>query len=404
MTIGLVTPYFPDEQTIDSGIANHFFLLAKSLANAGNDVVVVYVHPSHHQERKDRTDQIASKNVTVVHLRVKVPGIIDFLFNRQWTVIDFALKLRSMLLTSRKLNQIIEQYRIDVIETTSYFSLCYLVKKKIKIPLAIRVSTTFSQILNEHYPFESRLLKLVGKMEIGFIKKSKYLITHTHNHALELNRLYQIEPRKFNIIPHGIGLPMLRKEISDNPTIKILYVGRLEYRKGTDILLGAIPLVLRQHTDVIFELVGCDPNDEYQNQFKSENAEEISKNVIFSGKIDKTDLLKSYQGCDIFVAPSRYESFGLIFIEAMSFGKPVIGCNVGGVSEIISDQYNGLFADGGDAQSLADKIIHLIENPILRRRLAGNARKTVEEKFTAEQLARNSLKYYNQIIADFKSW
>jgi glycosyltransferase involved in cell wall biosynthesis len=402
MTIALVTPYFPDEHTIDSGIANHYLLLAQSLAAKGNKVIVLHIRSRYKDEPATFSKHELAENITVLTYKVKVPVIINKLFKSKWAIIDFALKIRSMRVTSQVLNKIIQQYGVEVIETTSYFSLCYFsFYKKIKAPVAVRVSTTFSQIMNEHYPFKSRVMDVIAKMEIAFIKKNKYIITHARSHALELKRLYDIVPEKFEIIPHGINLPVITEHTTTNPVIKILYTGRLEYRKGTDVLLGAIPLVLQQNPNVLFELIGNDTGNDYQNSFKANNAEAIVQKATFSGKVDPEALSQAYRACDIFVAPSRYESFGLIFIEAMSYGKSVIGCSVGGVPEIITDNFNGLFAETGDAQNLANKIIQLANNPDLRKQIGLNARKTVEDKFTGDRLADNSLAYYNKIITDF---
>ncbi|WPU98351.1 glycosyltransferase family 4 protein [Mucilaginibacter sp. cycad4] len=402
MTIGLITPYFPDEHTIDSGIANHYLLLAQSLGAKGNKVVVVHVRPLRNDEHGIFSKQILAEGITVLTYKVKAPVIIDKFFKHQWAIIDFVLKIRSMRVTSQVLNKIIQQYGIEVIETSSYFSLCYFsLYKKNKAPVAVRVSTTFSQIMNEHYPFKSRVMDMIAKMEIAFVKRSEYVITHAHSHALELERLYDIATERFEIIPHGINLPVMTEYPTTGLVIKVLYTGRLEYRKGTDVLLEAIPLVLQQKPDILFELIGNDTSNDYQNRFKTDNPEEVLQRVIFSGKVDHETLCRAYQACDIFVAPSRYESFGLIFIEAMSYGKPVISCNVGGVPEIITDNYNGFFAETGDVQSLADKILRLADNGDLRKQMGLNARKTIEEKFNSDQLADNSLTYYNKIITDF---
>jgi glycosyltransferase involved in cell wall biosynthesis len=401
MTIALVTPYFPDEHTIDSGIANHYLLLAQSLAAKGNKVIVLHIRPDYKDAPDTYSKHSLAQNITVLTYNIKVPAIINKLFKHKWAIIDFVLKIQSMRVTSRILNKIIKQYGIEVIETTSYFSLCYFsLYKKIKAPVAVRVSTTFSQIMNEHYPFKSRVMNAIAKMEIAFIKRSKYVVTHAHSHALELERLYDIDAR-FEIISHGISLPVITEGAITGGAIKILYTGRLEYRKGTDILLAAIPLVLQQNPDILFELIGNDPGNDYQTRFKAENLEPVLQKVIFRGKVNNEALSQAYRACDIFVAPSRYESFGLIFIEAMSYGKPVIGCNVGGVPEIIKDNYNGLFAEAGDAQNLADKIIQLVSNDDLRKQMGLNARKTVEDKFTGDRLAANSLAYYNKIINGF---
>ncbi|MFA6246606.1 MAG: glycosyltransferase family 4 protein [Mucilaginibacter sp.] len=406
MTVGLVTPYFPDKQTLDSGIANHYFLLAQSLAAEGHKVVILHVRPCYETDTDAVSEQLLQDNIHLLTYRVTAPAIVNKFFQRQWAIIDFTLKIKSMRVTTHVLNNIIRRYRIDIIETTSYFSLCFfLFYKKIDAPVAVRVSTTFSQILNDHYPFRSRALDIIGKMEIAFIKRCKYLFTHAHSHALELERLYKIAHERFEIVPHGIAIPDIDSDTrmtTSGPVVKVLYAGRYEYRKGTDVLLKAIPLVLQQFQEVLFELIGNDDGNAYREKYMANNAELTLGKIIFSGRVDESSLAQAYFSCDIFVAPSRYESFGLIFIEAMSYGKPVIGCNVGGVSEIISAGYNGLFAETGNAKSLADQIVRLIKDKSLREQLGRNARRTVEERFTGRHLAANSLAYYHKVINDFK--
>jgi glycosyltransferase involved in cell wall biosynthesis len=83
----------------------------------------------------------------------------------------------------------------------------------------------------------------------------------------------------------------------------------------------------------------------------------------------------------------------------MSFGKPVIGCRVGGVSEIIEDNQNGLFTKTGDPLDLAEKILFLLRHDAERKRMGLNARQTVEQKFTVEKLAERSVAFYQKILA-----
>ena len=400
MKIALVTPYFPDIETIDSGIANHCLSLATGLAALGNHVMVFHIRPCYKNESDFEDEQILSPGITVITHRIKAPIALTKFFKHKWALIDFTIKLKCMVAAAKVLKTAIKKHEVQVIETSSYFSLCYFLEQKSTAPIAVRVSTTFSQIMNDHYPFKSRGMNLIAKMELTFIKKSRHLVTHSRNHAQELERLYSIHQDNFEIIPHGIELPSASsiEQKNHNKSITILYTGRFEYRKGTDILLEAIPLVLQRNPNVVFKLIGDDANNEYQQRFLAKNTFG-SNQVIFQGKVDEYLLKQAYRDCDIFVAPSRYESFGLIFIEAMSYGKPVIGCNVGGVPEIIKDNFNGLFANTGDSVSLADKITILIENADLREKLALNALQTVKDRFTIDQLAKNSLVYYQKIIS-----
>ncbi len=403
MTIGLVTPYYPDKQTFNSGIANHFSILANALAQQGHRVVILHIRPSYGDGDNIQHQQI-NPLITLLTYPIALPPYLKKLFRKKWAVLDFLLKLRCMLVTYKNLNRVIKQYGLDVIETTNYYSLCYfnLLTRKPSIPVIVRVSTTFLQIMEEYYPFKSRLQKRLGYMEIAMLKKSNYLVTHTYHHAAEMERLYGINTNKFHIIPHGIPLPILSSpQTLNRDQVEVLFVGRFEYRKGIDLLLAAIPQVLEKYEKVVFKLIGTDNENSYEKAFRNLHPVNITNKVIFCGSTNQEDTNKAYAGCNIFVAPSRYESFGLIYIEAMGYGKPVIGLKAGGTMDIIKDKYNGLLAEPENVSSLAHQLFALIEDADLRKELGANARKTVEDKFSDEQLASNSLTYYQEVINKF---
>ncbi|WP_428328412.1 glycosyltransferase family 4 protein [Mucilaginibacter sp.] len=404
MNIGLLTPYYPDAQTTNSGLANHFAVLAQALDNLGHKVVIIHIRSAYEQDDVP-VEQSLSKNINLLTYKVSLPAWLHKKLKNKWAVTDLLLKLKCMATAFKNINRIKKKYNLQVIETTSYFSLGYLyLFKKQQLPIVVRVSTTFLQMMDNYYPFKSRAQRELGELEIKMIKKSRFLITHAHDHAREIEKLYSVNASNFTIIPHGINLPVVAASIQkkDTEPLKILYVGRFEYRKGTDTLLQAIPLVLKTNPNVHFELIGSDPKNEYETGFKAQNSPQVFANVTFSGNASNEATNNAYAGCDIFVAPSRYESFGLIYIEAMSFGKPVIGCRVGGVPEIIEDNQNGLFAEMADPVNLAEKILILINNHQLRIDMGINARKTVEDKFTKEKLAENSVAYYKQALTLFK--
>ena len=108
-----------------------------------------------------------------------------------------------------------------------------------------------------------------------------------------------------------------------------------------------------------------------------------------------------YRGSDIFALPSENETFGQVFIEAMSCGLPVIGTKVGGIPEIISDSYNGYLIPPGDASILAQKIERLINSQSTRISFINAGIKTVKEKFTVEQQFYNFNKTLEEIATEF---
>jgi glycogen synthase len=175
---------------------------------------------------------------------------------------------------------------------------------------------------------------------------------------------------------------------------RLLFVGRLEARKGIDVLLAVAKRLLPRYPELHWDIVGNDqiPGPDgisYRKVFEDDpEAAGILNRVTFHGEVSDLALRGFYRACDVFVAPSRYESFGLVLVEGMMFGKPVVGCRAGGMLEVVVDGVSGLLAEPGDAASLEACLIELIENAALRDRLAASARKRYMENFTAVPTAK----------------
>jgi glycosyltransferase involved in cell wall biosynthesis len=182
----------------------------------------------------------------------------------------------------------------------------------------------------------------------------------------------------------------------------VLFVGRLEKRKGLETLFKAIPLVLEEVPDAQFHIVGKDTNlapngGSYRDYLLQNLDKKYHKNVRFVGYVNDNELKDFYRNCDIFVAPSLYESFGLIYLEAMAWGKPVIGCDVGGVPEIVEDGETGILIPPEDENALAEAIINLKDEK-LRAKMGEQARKKIKERYTREKMALNSSEIYREIV------
>lgn len=227
----------------------------------------------------------------------------------------------------------------------------------------------------------------------------------------DIEALYEtsLYPRVF-VAPLGLAdyrlLPAVRPtDAGPGITVRILFVGRLESRKGIDILLQSALKVLRRFPDVQLDIVGNDrlPGPTGQTPralFKADpRAKAMRDRVIFHGEVNDDALRGFYNACDIFVAPSRFESFGLIFIEAMMFAKPVIGCRIGGMPEIIVDGETGLLAEPGDAASLVACMTRLLEDADLRRRLGAAGRQRYERLYTPERMARDVVAAFDKIAS-----
>ena len=119
--------------------------------------------------------------------------------------------------------------------------------------------------------------------------------------------------------------------------------------------------------------------------------------VRFRGEVPETELRGFYRAADIVVVPSRFESFGIVALEAMSEAKPVIGCRTGGMVEVIEDEVSGLLAEPGDTESLRSAIARLVSDRGLRARLGEQGRAQYESKFTADRMADRVIEFLTSI-------
>jgi len=124
----------------------------------------------------------------------------------------------------------------------------------------------------------------------------------------------------------------------------------------------------------------------------------IEKNTdIVTERIPEGDLAQLYAACDVFALPSPWQPFGMVFVEAMATGKPVIGSAVGGIPEIITPDA-GFTVPPRDSKTLANRILRLLEDDSLRRRMGRAARKRVEKMFTWNHTARGYDELYKRIL------
>ncbi len=211
---------------------------------------------------------------------------------------------------------------------------------------------------------------------------------------------------RVGFVPHGISDRRSPDPLVLSERVNVLFVGRLESRKGADTFLEAVALLLPELPDVTFTLVGRDDivNENrrtYREEFElATDADKRKGRVFFRGVVPDEELDRYYAGCDVFVAPSRHESFGLILLEAMREAKPVIAGEVGGMREVVEHEGNGLLVPAGDAQALAEAIERLVESPSLRARYGRRSRELFVEKFTSERMAEGYERFYAGLLRE----
>lgn len=244
--------------------------------------------------------------------------------------------------------------------------------------------------------------------EVSLLEQAPYLMSNSQAVLDDLASLHSISDleNRSVVIPHGLEDKSLDDaQVSKNTDeIRILFLGRIEHRKGADLLINVIPRIVARYPDVTFDLIGDDSQvfgkETLKDTFlRRHNGAKWLDRVTFHGFVDRSECDKAYGRCDIFVAPSRYESFGLIFLESMRAGKACIGTRVGGIQEVISHEQTGLLTQPGDENSLEEGIVRLIEDPELRVMLGAAGREAFESEFLQDRVCEQAEYYYSDVVS-----
>jgi len=181
------------------------------------------------------------------------------------------------------------------------------------------------------------------------------------------SHIHQIKPYIKKQNPDKQEISLFRKKYGLKNKKIILFAGSKSFVKGIRILIESMKKIWKTHDDVILLLVGPTTN-EYQNYFRK--LPKIFKEKIIDLEVidDKTKDL-AFESCDLFVLPSKSESFGLVIIESWIHKKPVIGCNISSTKELIDHMENGLLISFGDIDDLSDAISKLLEDDALAENL-----------------------------------
>lgn len=200
-----------------------------------------------------------------------------------------------------------------------------------------------------------------------------------------------VDPRKILVIGHAPCLAEIESPASSSAPPTILFLGQHYAYKGWRQILGAAPLVWRTHPGARFVFAGPDVGDSAK-AFRG-----TDPRIVRMGKVDESTKAALLRDCTLLALPSTQESFGGVFTEAWHFGKPVIGCPIPAVSELIQDGRNGLLRTQ-DPMDLAQAITWILDHPEEALRMGENGRKLVQETFTWPHIATKVLEGYAQAI------
>lgn len=212
---------------------------------------------------------------------------------------------------------------------------------------------------------------------------------------------YSPIPKKISFINNGIPFDKIKSKSFNGKSqkIKIISVGYLIKRKGHEFVIHSIPALISEGFEVEYIIIGDGKNRKYLESLVREK--QLEGTVSFWGIKSQEEVFHYLSEADIFCLPSWDEAFGVVYIEAMAAGLPVIACKGQGIQDVIEDGINGMLVEPKSADSVRDALRKLILNPDLCRKMGQTAAKHVNEKFTWSVNADKYIEIYKEVLNSF---
>ncbi|HEX6209274.1 MAG TPA: glycosyltransferase family 4 protein, partial [Methylomirabilota bacterium] len=237
----------------------------------------------------------------------------------------------------------------------------------------------------------TRLMRYVYRHAAAVVANSRNTARLLENWGVTPERITVVYPGVDSSRFHpGVEASALRQSLARPGEVVFLSVGRLQRRKGHDLVLAALARLAGGDQPIRYVIAGDGPERE---RLEAQAASlGVSDRVCFQGAVDTRDLPAYYAASDVFVMPNRaegvdFEGFGIVFLEAAASGRPAIGGRTGGVPEAIEENVTGLLVSGTDAGELADAMQRLARSPELRRQYGAAGRTRACEQFSWERSA-----------------
>jgi len=384
--VSQLVPEFPPP--LVGGGGYHVYNLTKELAKKGVDVTVFTLN-------NGNTIPIKKTKVETHFGRVKVFRVPAFRIPKTNYLI--APNLITLLLKENP--DIIHAHGHQVF-TSDAASVASKIKK---IPLILTLHgfpRGFNKLTHKAY------FNLIGKETL---KRAQKIISVSRIVAQEFKAI-GIPEEKIAIVPNGVDLEEYKQlpvgnffrerlGIKENEKL-VLTIGRLEEMKGFQYLIKALPSILEEVGSTKLLIAG--PDFDYGAKLKKLAEEtKVKDNVIFYGPINGKEKFEAFSAADIVAVPSLYEGFGMLLLEAMAAGKPLVATYTGAAPELIQNGKNGILANLGDAEDLAGKVVKLLSDNQLMSLISQESRKTVEA-FDWEKISELIHKLYIDCLTSTK--
>ncbi len=259
--------------------------------------------------------------------------------------------------------------------------------------------------------------RIQGEQEV--LRIADRIVAATPAELAQLQWLYRADTSKVVIVPPGVDIshfyPIPQDEAKEFVGVQpceqlLLFVGRIEPLKGIDNLIEAIAILRQQGVFVCLSVIGGDPNTEPENGDDTNgNRSEMKRLqdlrarfgmqdlVAFLGRRSQDTLPYYYSAAEAVVMPSHYESFGMVALEAMACGTPVVASQVGGLAYLVQDGQTGYTVPADDPQALAGALERLLNDPETRARMGRQAASFARE-YAWSKIAARIVRIYEEVL------
>jgi phosphatidylinositol alpha-mannosyltransferase len=373
MKIALVSPY---DIAHPGGVVNHILALNNQFTKMGHEVRII----------APASREIADKDKRLLPIGKARP------FPVRGTTIRISMSLR----LASKIKEALAREKFDIIHLHEPFMpmLCSAV---LRFSDSANIGTFHachgSPGYNFGWPVSTYMLNRRRRKLVGKIAVSKVAMNYASKYV----------PGYYNIIPNGIDLEHFSPNVSPverfcDGKLNILFVGRLEKRKGLNYLLKAYQQVKTKAPNTRLIIVG--PGIRFRKKYEKYVRHSGLADVFFAGMVSYDELPRYYKTADIFCSPAiGRESFGIILLEAMAVGKPIVATSIEGYASVITHGREGLLVPPKDDKELAQALLSLISDEPLRRQMAARGVLTAQD-YDWKKVARRVLDYYIRILSE----
>lgn len=385
MKVLLVSWEYPP--VIIGGLGRHVYQLATALAADGHEVVVLSRQPFDTDAASHPTVDETREGVRVIaaahdpHEFEFGPDMMAWTLATGHGMTRAGLKLR-------------HNWVPDVVHAHDWLAAhpAIALAEFFDVPL---VSTMHATEAGRHSGWVSGAIsRQVHAVESWLARESDSLITCSASMAGEITELFGPGLAGVSVIPNGIDSSRwpfaLRAQRTGAP--ELLFFGRLEYEKGVHDAIAALPRIRRSHPGTTLTIAGDGTQQDWLVEVARKH--KVLKAVRFAGRADHDQLLKLLHRADVAVLPSHYEPFGIVALEAIAAGTPLVATNVGGLGEAVIDGKTGLSCPPRDVPALAATVRTVLDDPPAAQQRALAARERLTSDFDWHTVATRTAQVY----------